>query len=842
MAQYTETGFQRSAKGKIIIASLLACFALLLAWGVSRLTFKQILSAVDHISAPNDKLRLVDELSLGVTQLDQLQKARILSNPASYYSFYKETNRLIQVIDTLELLYAGDSVQVKRIASLKTLLIDRDKLFINYLKVREGLVNNKSFTSQVKLLNKLVNKTARQNSKADTGTVKKTTITILPVETSDTIPASQGFFSRLFGKKQPVQTQKKVTYKVVDEEQHIKRANTQVKTLRDSLIKGMGTTMRSMEKAQLEKSALFVSKETSLNRANNRLVSRILGILKQVQTEAEAQVALNNHAARQVVDTGIARIGVIMVVFFVITVVLLYFILTDITRSIRYRKELELARDEAEYHGQAKQRFLSNMSHEIRTPLQSIMGYAELMREQEHPQSRDIEAVYQSSAHLMQIVNEVLDYSRIISGKFTFTNQIFHLPALLDEVITVLRLQAEKKKLNLFSRLDISGNTWLEGDPFRLKQILYNLLGNAIKFTETGEVKLSVSCRKANGRPYYTFAVTDTGTGLSGKDIKRIFNEFEQAQDSGQHPLNGAGLGLTISKALVESQGGQMEVKSEPGKGSAFTFTIPYRAAEKPADAIESPAVQMTQPYSKVWIVDDDRFILELCSALFNAHQVPHRCFASPVELMSTPFDAEVKCIFMDIRMPGMNGTELCRVMRNKIPDDVKIYALTAQVMPGEREVVLNQGFDGLLMKPFKINDLLAVITPAVKPVENLPEIKLDLSKLEKMTFGDKHQLNRILQRFVEDCRHDIAELKQSASDHDRETTVLLTHRIAGRTAQIGAAELAAELRAAEINFHKHGKVNADAGLEGLISRIQELMAYIQSVYLSEALIQEAGN
>ncbi len=824
-------GFIQSVKGKVIIASVLACFALLLAWGISKIAFGQMLNTVENISAPNQKLRLANELTHKITRLDQVQKAQLLNDPSSYYSFLKETTRLNLTIDSLKELYATDKTKAKQINSLKGLLFARDKLFINYLKVREGLVNNKAFAGQLKTLTDLVRKGAKQSDSTVTTSEKKTsTTTVYAPEAKQ----SRGFFSKLFGKKK-AQAPNDGSYKVVDEELNVKH-DTLAKAEQDSIIKSLNETMRSMEKTQLRKSALFVNREAVLTKANDRLIHRILSILKQVENEAVVQIELNNNAAKNVVHTSIERISLIMLAFFIITSILVYFIFTDIARSNRYRKELELARDEAEYHSKAKQRFLSNMSHEIRTPLQSIIGYAELIREQGNPQQKDIDAIYHSSGHLMQIVNEVLDYNRIISGKFTFTNQVFNMAALLDEVTSVLSLQAGNKSIALITDYNIPADAYLEGDPFRLKQILYNLLGNAIKFTNAGKVTLAVTHKAENDQLHYVFTIKDTGIGLSQQDIKRIFNEFEQVENSTQNHVKGTGLGLAISKALIESQGGNIEVESKPGKGSIFTFNLSFKHAAKPVQKLEKRVnIKNDVNEYKVWIIDDDTFILNLCSTLFENNNIPHRCFSSPVEMIKADWDMQVKYVLIDIRMPVMNGIELCKLLRKKAPADVQIYALTAQVMPGEREQVLQQGFNGILIKPFKASDLLALFNrPAQNKVNNLPEAGLDLSKIEKMTFGDKDQNHKILSSFKDDSINDIAGLKLSVKNHDYEEAVLTAHRIAGRTAQIGAAELATDFRQLEMELYNNKQLTPQiiSNIQLLTEKLKALLKQIETSYL----------
>ena len=233
-------------------------------------------------------------------------------------------------------------------------------------------------------------------------------------------------------------------------------------------------------------------------------------------------------------------------------------------------------------------------------------------------------------------------------------------------------------------------------------------------------------------------------------------------------------------------------------------------------------------------MVDDDAFITDLCSAVFNVHHIKHRCFSSASEVLKTDFDSDVKCILLDIRMPEMSGIELCKELKKKIAPDVFIYAITAQVLPDELESILNKGFSGVLMKPFRERELLALISPAVNEIDPQPVVKLDLTMIKKMTFGDIRQLNKILKRFTEDCIDDIAELRLGTRNIDNEKLTLLVHRIAGRTAQIGAAELAADFRMAEIDFtgndlSDHQKIET---IIALTNRLQVLIRQVQNIYL----------
>lgn len=831
-----------ATKGKIIIGFTFAFFALFLAWGVSKIAFDEMLDTVDAISAPNTKLLLVNEISRQVAGLDQQQKNAALSSPGNQGRFFKESGRLRILLDSLGGMYRTDTLQLSRIRAIEKLLVARDRQFLSYLKVREGLVNNSTFTQEVQKIDQLNSKGPGQQDSTIVTTEKKTsTVTILPVEESK----RKGFFSRLFSGKKEEEAAADKSYQVTNEEK-IKR-DTIALSGETEMARGLEKSLRTIEKEQRIKSARFLDKEAILAAANDRLIKQMLDILRKVEGEVVGQIEKNGIQAKSVVNTGITRISWIMIGFFVLTVILLYLILSDITRSNLYRKELEAARDEAEYHGMAKQRFLSNMSHEIRTPLQSIIGYAEMIRNQEHPQLKDIEAIYRSSEHLLQIVNEILDYNRIISGKFTFQQRPFNIRELLEEVIVVMKPQAEQKKLAMVTEIELHDTAFIEGDPFRLKQILYNLLSNAIKFTQKGEVRLIVFYKRQGDQLHFTFRVKDTGIGLTEEQRSRIFNEFEQVDSPEKEVINqaGAGLGLTIIKSLVENQQGRIYVSSKPGEGSLFTVYLTFKvAATLPAGLIEQPAAEHLYTSDKIWVVDDDQLILDLCSMIFTKKGIAHQCFSSPLELLETEIDPGVKFILMDMRMPELSGTELCRRMRPRVAAGVKIVAMTAQVLPEEREAVLGQGFDGLMMKPFRESDLLAVF--GVQEVQEFQEVQeavpapvqetavFDTSVLEKMTFGDEAMLSGILSRFVKDSVHDLGELKDGIAEGDLEISRLLVHRIAGRTAQIGARELGHEFRNMEAVLASAEQID-----ERTAAQLKQLMEALRS--LAAAVARRAG-
>jgi signal transduction histidine kinase/CheY-like chemotaxis protein len=818
MAAVIQKRFFRAIKSKVIIGFLFACFALLLAWGISKFAFTRMLNTVEEISAPNDRLRIVNDLSHKIARLDQLQRDEAF-NKQGNYNFLRESRKLRSSLDTLRKLYANDSAQLARIKSIKNLLAQRDKQFVSYLQVRETLVNTKSFSNEVKKLNELVASRAMQTDSAVLTTETTTsTTTVAPQEEEK----SRGFLSKLFGKK------KSDVYKIINEEFKVRRDTLNAKA-EDSIMKSMTGSLKNIEQEQRQKSQKFLKREAELSNASNALTNQMLQILREVEGQAVAQIDLNGIQAKEVVNDGITQITAIIIAFFLLTVILLYLILTDITKSNRYRRALELAKDEAEYHGKAKQRFLSNMSHEIRTPLQSILGYAELISEQDHPKKKDIDAIYQSSIHLLQIVNEVLDYNRIISGEFTFQNQVFSAKQIVDEVTSVVRPLAEKKSLQLITDLDLGDVDFVKGDAFRLKQILFNLLGNAVKFTLKGEISLRISCKKQLDNLHFHFTIKDTGIGFEEKDISRIFNEFEQIESPEQYVLNqtGTGLGLPIVKSLIEAQGGRIHVKSKPGTGTTFNIYLTYLETSERTAHVDLENYKIVNP-GTVWVIDDDQLILDLCGLIFEKNEIPFQRFNHVADILQENAPNDLKYVLVDMRLPEMTGIELCHILKKKLPHTVKFYAITAQVLPEEREMVLSEGFDGLIMKPFRSVDLLSIFEKT-KIVEEKAEF--DFSSIEKMTFGDQQMLEKILTRFKKDCIDDAESLKNHIHENDQDKSRLIVHRLAGRTAQMGSKNLANAFRTLELEIAKKGlssEINAEIfnqlkKLDGLIKAMDEM-------------------
>ncbi len=388
--------------------------------------------------------------------------------------------------------------------------------------------------------------------------------------------------------------------------------------------------------------------------------------------------------------------------------------------------ELSTAKERAEHSERVKQQFLANMSHEIRTPMNAIVGMTGILQREPHPQEQQpyLDAIASSSRNLLTIVNDILDLSRIEAGRLPLEHVPMDVRSVLDGVQNVMRYRAEEKGLRLSALVGEEVPSTLIGDPVRLNQVLMNLVGNAIKFTEKGSVHVRLNVKERLTESVMLSAeVTDTGIGIAADRAGRIFEEFTQAEADHTRKFGGTGLGLAISKRLVEMQGGTISVRSEAGAGSTFTAVIPYRVAGKVERMEKSTAVpiaadEVDQRALRVLLAEDHRINVmvaqaELAQALPNAQVDVAENGERAVEMVR---NGHYDVVLMDVQMPLMDGYAATQAIR-ALPDDrsrVPIIAMTANVMQAEVERCSEVGMNGFIPKPFAQEELAAALARVI--------------------------------------------------------------------------------------------------------------------------------
>ncbi|MDZ7741138.1 MAG: ATP-binding protein [Bacteroidota bacterium] len=394
-------------------------------------------------------------------------------------------------------------------------------------------------------------------------------------------------------------------------------------------------------------------------------------------------------------------------------------IFENITEDKLNAEALKSAKRKAERSNEAKSKFLANVSHEIRTPLNTVIGFAEQMQKTklDSRQSIFLEAIMDSSSHLLSIVNETITLSQIETGEVSIDPRAFYVKDVFREIESIERFKAAKKGVELSHLISQRLDTPIKGDPVRLKQILLNLVNNAIKFTDEGSVTYTAEIEDEQpDEMRVKFRVIDTGIGIHPENIKLIFREFTQADDGITKRFGGSGLGLTIAKKLVNMLHGNIQVESIPEKGSEFSVSLPFKkipGSELPILRDSSTIDPSVLKNKSILLVDDDELNRLLAKTIFDEWNIEYALAEDGFRALDIFEKKKFDIILMDIHMPGMSGMEVTqriRKLQKMNKNELYILAVTANVIEKDLKKFMEAGMDGYLLKPFKEGELFDTI------------------------------------------------------------------------------------------------------------------------------------
>jgi signal transduction histidine kinase/ActR/RegA family two-component response regulator len=396
----------------------------------------------------------------------------------------------------------------------------------------------------------------------------------------------------------------------------------------------------------------------------------------------------------------------------------------ELTREIDYRKgierELVAAKERSEQANEAKNQFLANVSHELRTPLNGIIGFSELLEDEDqvHIHQCYVSQINKAAHALLHMVNDILDIAAIEAGHVSFHAAPFSLRSEMNDVLAIIRPMATRKTLSLELQIDEKIEDLLRGDANRLRQILSNLLSNAVKYTEQGYVHLTISRlpSESDSEIALRFDVEDSGIGIAATALDTIFDNFVRVENFETRRNEGAGLGLAIVKTLVQKMGGRLYVHSTPGKGSRFSFELVYEHSSalntKPQAA--PPGLTPEQGHSfHVLVVDDNEINRMVLTAFLTKYGIPYQEAKDGYDALKRIRENDFNLVLLDIQMPGISGIDVVARLRAELSTVPTLIAVTAHAFPEQRAAILEAGFSDLLIKPITNEELVKKLTQA---------------------------------------------------------------------------------------------------------------------------------
>ena len=741
---------------------------------------------------------------------------------------------LVFVHREMEALSAADDQQNLRTDSLLTLLHEKDQNTIQMLRVLSEANDSLLSASEIEEI------ISEQDSVITQQRVQHRVIT--KRDSLITTPKKKGFFKRLAEVFSPSKQDSAVLI------------NTSLEVATDTILQP--TTSKdslqqkirmATEEKRLQRRRTIRRTSTKYQRMNTQLTARMDSLIKQYEEEmtlrarqdAELQQEVRMRSAR--IIGGIAVGAVLLSAFFLIL------IMRDISRSNRYRQQLEVANKRAEDLLIAREKLMLAITHDFKAPLGSIMGYTELLSRltEDERQRFYLDNMKSSSEHLLKLVSDLLDFHRLDLNKAEVNRVTFNPSQLFDEIYVSFEPLTAAKGLALQCHVAPELNGRYISDPLRLRQIVNNLLSNAVKFTQKGEISLTAGYDSSK----LTIAIADTGKGMALEDRERIFQEFTRL--SGAQGEEGFGLGLSIVKKLVTLLEGTIDVQSTLGKGSCFTVTLPLYPVGKSiaesestesenADITEESAVIPPMKVIRVLLIDDDKIQLNLTAAMLKQHGIDAVCCEQLEQLVEQLRSSVFDVLLTDIQMPAINGFDLVKLLRaSNIPQakTIPVIAVTAR-SEMDKAALHEHGFAGCLHKPFTVKELLMTVNEGqlsadeAHITEDMATAGINFSALTAYSEDDPEAASSIIQTFIEETGKNIERMQQALNDKEVDGIAAMAHKLLPLFTMIGVDEAIPLLEWLEVqrgqDFSKKVKEKTDHVLQEILIVLTKAREYEQ--------------
>ena len=529
---------------------------------------------------------------------------------------------------------------------------------------------------------------------------------------------------------------------------------------------------------------------------------------------------------------------------------LMYFTIEN--PDMKLINELELARDSAEKANKAKSDFLSSMSHEIRTPLNAIVGFSSCIEEAEtiKEAKEDAKDIIMASNNLLEIVNGILDISKIEADKMEIVNTNYDIAELLNNLVKLIMPRIKEKPIELRCNFAEDLPNVLYGDEGKVKQIITNLLTNAAKYTKEGYIDFNVSWINKDNKCDLKISVIDTGRGIKKEQIDKLFDKFQRLEEDLNTTTEGTGLGLAITKRLVNMMGGKIVVDSKYGEGSTFTVFIRQDISNKKIEKEEIKELKLSLEDKKILVVDDNILNLKVSKRLFKEYNAEITTCESGYECIEKVKGNKYDIIFMDIMMPKLSGVETLKKLKEMESFNTPVVALTADAMSGVSNKYIEVGFNDYLSKPIEKKELNKVLVKYFKiskkedeskflikedkhNIEYLKENKIEVEKSIEL-LGDIETYNEIVKTFIEENKKRIPRIKENRIKGNLKEYSIDVHALKSDSKYLGLTKLAEISYNHEIKSKENDKEYIDEHFNELMNEYDRIINILNK-YIGEA-------
>ncbi len=752
-----------------------AIFAALLT-GVTLLLFSEnaTFSATEkNIASENSKILKINALLSKVYESESLSRIALQStSEQDYNAFTLHSSLITKQIDSLKILVQS-GYQVQLLDSVK-LLLARKKLNIDALReIKNRAGNEVRVTTAINEISRM------QNS------LRK-----LQLEDFVKNPAQLGAYQRNVLRKYVAY----LNQNIPDDE-----TNTLSQSVLDSLLIASRTLLNDVKRETSNRNRLLNIEEKKLLDNELLISSQLQKILNEIEREIIVNTSKNNlektSALNRIIKiiTGAAVVGLALAFLFSLL------ILNDFLKTKKYKKWLQVANAKSTSLLKSREQLIATVSHDLKTPLSTISGYTELLQQAEltkkqHYYNSNIKSASDYISHLVQ---DLVDFTQIEAGKIVIDQIPFSLPDIITEVAHNVESVHRNKKIKLVVKTDPLFEKRIIGDPFRVRQILTNLIGNAYKFTSDGQINISAT----HIGDLIFVRVSDSGIGIAPEKLQIIFDEFTQADDSIEKRFGGTGLGLTISRKMAEILGGSLEVESIENEGSTFTLVLPFNRDESPQQLVELPE------NLKIVVVDDDRNLLNLTTEILTREKHIVFPYDSPKKALADETIQNADLFLTDLQMPEINGIEFLAQLKQKLWFDKPIIAITGKAEINEKEYKA-LGFAAVIRKPYAPKELISAISSVMQnqgfsAVEHDTKAEIPLARLRGFFPDDKEMIRKIVSDFIIDSQSNLKFLQNAIALQDISEIQMIAHRMSPMFLQLGivtCGELLSKLENMDLN------------------------------------------